>query len=75
MKIKALYNTPVQLEEGDLIAKINGWLFIKQGDHIYKANKPLDMLDLNSDVHVNTVATIPYQHKFFSEVEWIKYEP
>ena len=42
MKILSLYNEPVKLEVGDLIAKDDGQLWIMDGCDVYKATQPLD---------------------------------
>jgi hypothetical protein len=75
MKILSLYNEPVKLEVGDLIAKDDGQLWIMDGCDVYKATQPLDKLDLTSRIYVHSAGNYAKHKENFSELEWIRYQP
>jgi hypothetical protein len=75
MKILSLYNEPIKLEKGDLIAKDDGKLWIMDGCNVYKATQPPDQLDLQSRIYVNSAGTYSKHKENFSDLEWIRYCP
>jgi len=77
MEIQAIYNTPVILEVGDLIAleKENNRLWIRSGDKLFISCQEMDKIDLESRIFVNSAGFFSRDERLLPKVEWQEYKP
>ncbi len=79
MKISALYNTPIELEEGDLIAiedsRDNARLYIRNGDNLYVSVGLIDPSNIPQKLNVNSAGYMSEQSKYHPKLVWEEYHP
>ena len=78
MKILSLYNTPIKLEEGDLIAidKTKKILWIRINDQLYTTIEPKDKLNLKNRLYVNSAGYYSRDKSILPDnLKWRKYNP
>jgi len=77
MEIINIYNTPIRLEEGDLIAidKQTRRLYIRDGDKFYVSCNKLDRFNLENLVEVHSIGNYSRNKDLHSNLRWKKCKP
>ena len=75
MEITCVYNAPVLLEDGDLIAvdTKKRWLWIRDADKLYKSCDTIDNIDLEKRIYVNSAGYYTRHYKLLPAMVWVKY--
>jgi len=79
MKVQALYDTPIELEGGNLIAiegsGNNTRLWVRNGDKLYVSVESIDASNIPRELNVNSAGYMPKQSKYIPKLVWEKYYP
>ncbi|MFH1210118.1 MAG: hypothetical protein V1663_05005 [archaeon] len=77
MEIISIYNTPIILEEGDLIAidKQTRRLYIREGDKFYVSCNRLDRFNLEDIIEVNSIGNYSRNKDSHPNLRWRRYKP
>lgn len=78
MEILSVFNTNVRLEESDLIALVNGQIWIRSGENLYVSTQlRMKSSDLTEQLEVNSAGKYEDAEKrkeFPQDIQWVHYK-